>query len=117
VEGAKPFLAMLDTGTPGILIPTSVGATLRTTGQKRVNVRHADGKIGQAIQAGIPKLRVGDAELRGVGALFIAPESPPEFNRNMAVLGMGFLRYFRVTLSYAKKRIALTPLAATGGEP
>jgi predicted aspartyl protease len=116
IEGAKPFSAILDTGTPGVLIPASVGATLRTTGQKLLSIRHASGTKGQAIQNRAPVLRVGDTELRGIGVVYISPDSPAEFDRNFAVLGMSFLRYFKVTINYAKQRIALTPVTADTGE-
>lgn len=112
IEGAKPFQAVLDTGTVGILIPTSVGATLRTTGQKLIPIKNAAGKKGQVIQNRVPRLQVGDVELRGVGVLYVSPDAPPEFDRNMAVLGMNFLRYFKVTLNYSKMRLALTPVSA-----
>ncbi len=112
VEGAKPFTAVLDTGTVGILIPTSVGATLRTTDQKLISIRAASGKRGQVIQNRVPKLQVGEVELRSVGVIYISPDAPPEFDRNMAVLGMNFLRYFKVTINYAKMRLALTPITA-----
>lgn len=113
VEGAKPFQAILDTGTVGTLIPTTVGSTLRTTGQKLLPIRNATGKLGQVIQNRAPKLRVGEIEMQSVGVLYISPDSPPEFDRNIAILGMNFLRYFKVTINYTKLRLALTPITAT----
>ncbi len=111
VEGAKPFDAVLDTGTVGTLIPVEVGKQLSTLGQKTLTIQ-TKGKRGAVIQTPLPNLKVGNAELRKVTAVFLSPDSPTEYDPKFAVLGRNFLRYFRTTISYTRQKIVLVPLSA-----
>ncbi len=116
VAGAKPFQAVLDTSVVGTIIPMEAGKQLSTLGQKTLSVR-MKGKRGAVIQTPIPSLRVGDAELRKVTAVFVSPDSPGDMDATYAVLGMNFLRYFKTTINYAKQKIVLIPVTAKQGEP
>ncbi|MCX6378028.1 MAG: retroviral-like aspartic protease family protein [Armatimonadetes bacterium] len=109
IAGAKPFQAVLDTGTVGTLIPMEVGKQLSTLGQKTISVKTKTQR-GAVIQTPIPSLRVGEVELHKVTGVFVSPDNPADMDTTFATLGVNFLRYFRTTINYAKQKIVLIPV-------
>jgi predicted aspartyl protease len=106
--GGGTFLAMVDTGAVGTLIPTSLAEKLKCQPQASVIVKRPNGVEGRVLRTVLPKLQIGKLEVPEVPALFVAPDAPKDFDRTVGVLGVDFLRHFKITLSYAQKKIAFT---------
>jgi len=111
VPGAKPFTALVDTGTNGTLIPGELAAKLPGQPLRTFTLTLPNGKEAKAGLVTLPKLSVGRAEVENVRAVFLAADAPAEFDRSLAILGMDFLSHFKVTLNYARKQLALAPLS------
>lgn len=107
---ARPFMALVDTGTVGTLIPTEVAAKLKIAPVKMVTVSRQTGTQAKAGLVVLPKLNVGGAELKSVPAVFLASDAPPEFDTTMGILGLDFLRQYKVTIDVKKKKMVLAPL-------
>lgn len=110
VPGAKPFLALVDTGARGTLIPTEVAAKLKLKPQQVFTLARATGQEAKAGLIVLPRLSAGRAEVKELPVVFLAADAPPEFDRNLAVLGLDFLSRFKITLNYAKQKMVLAPL-------
>lgn len=108
VSGGKPFWALVDTGTLVSLIPTDAALKAQARPIQVLNISKA-GKQAHAALTSVPKLSVGKAERDNVRAVYLAADAPTEFDKNFAVLGMDFLQYYKVTLNFAKQKIAFTP--------
>ena len=106
IPGAKPFLALIDTGSPGTVIPTEIGEKLKL---KPVKSDLSAGKQGKAALVELSKMTVGKAEWKGGRVHFITADPAKEFDKSFAVLGMDFLSRFKVSLNYTRLQIALTP--------
>ena len=109
IPGSKPFTALVDTGTLGTLIPREVAQKLKLKPTQIFTMRNRSGKEAKAALLTLPKISVGKATLQEVQAIALTPEAPPEFDPAFAVLGMDFLRHYKVTISYAKQKMALSP--------
>ncbi len=108
VPGAKPFLAMVDTGTLGTLIPKDIAVKLKLKSNTTVKISHIRGQDANAAIATLPKLAVGKAEAKDVSAAFYTGQLPSEYDPTMAVLGLDFLSGFVVTIDFASSKMALT---------
>lgn len=109
VQGAKPFQALVDTGTFGTLLPSEVAMKLRLKPLQEFSIVRANGKETRAALAVVPKLRLGKAEGKDVRVVFVSQDSPSEFDRSRGVLGMDFLSQFKVTIDYDRQIMTLTP--------
>ncbi|HZT40683.1 MAG TPA: aspartyl protease family protein [Chthonomonadaceae bacterium] len=112
--GAGTFSALVNTGAVGTLLPGAIADKLKLKSDNS-SVIHVNGKDGKAFSATAPRLRLGKAELKDVPVVFLAKDVPSGFDRSLGVLGMDFLSHFKVTISYAQKKMALIPLPPTTG--
>lgn len=112
IPGAKPFLALVDTGSPGTLIPTEIAEKLKIKPLKIEPFKRPDGKEGKAALIVVPKLNVGKAEWKGGQVASLTADSPKEFDHTLATLGLNFLTRYKVTLNYARQQMTLTPPGA-----
>ncbi|HLV80595.1 MAG TPA: retropepsin-like aspartic protease, partial [Chthonomonadaceae bacterium] len=112
--GAGTFSALVDTGAVGTLLPGAIADKLKLKAAKSFVIR-ANGKDGKASMGVAPRLRLGKAELKDVPVVFLAADVPAGFDRSLGVLGMDFLSHFKVTISYAQKKMTLLPVSSTAG--
>ena len=164
VPGSKPFLALLDTGSPGSLLPASAVEKLKLkpiriesisrydvpvvtppakdpvkeggvvgnkegvksvkTGGLKEDVKEdaKDGikgamKDGKAALVVLPKLNIGKLEWKNQRIVYLTADSAPEFNRELAILGMDIISSYRVTLNFDRKQVQFTPLIQETKEP
>ncbi len=110
VGTAKSFNALVDTGSLGTLIPGAVAERLKIKPLQILAIARGPGKEGKAAIAIAPTLRVGKAERRAARVVFYAPNAAGEYDSTLAVLGLDFLRRYKVTFNYARQKMALTPL-------
>ena len=110
VPGAKPFPALVDTGTMGTLVPADVPASLKLAPAQTFPISGAGGKSAQATVVTLPLLRVGKAEQKGAQVVALTTSNAPGFDPHFAVLGMDFFSRFYITINYAQQKMALTPL-------
>ena len=110
--GAKSFQALIDTGAPTSVIPTSVAEKLKLKPLKTPEIRLAGGRKAHAAQIILPVLRVGEAEQKNFPVISIVPDNPKDFDRDFGLLGMDFLRHYQVTINFARLKMALAPLPA-----
>ena len=61
------------------------------------------------------RIKDGKAELKNLMVAYYGAAAPSSADKNMAVIGLDFLRRFRVTISYAKSQMAL--FAPQSAEP
>ena len=112
VPGAKPFLALIDTGTLGTLLPFSVVGQLGLKPAMQYVIARPNGKEAKLGLVFLPVLSVGKADCRKTRALFVLPGSASTFEPGTGVLGIDFLRRFRVTFDYSRRKMILAPLVA-----
>ncbi len=112
IPGSKPFLALIDTGTVGTLLPAAVVAQLGLKPALQYTVARPNGKEAKAGLVFLPVISVGKADCRKTRALYLIPGSSTGFDPTLGVLGIDFLRRFRVTFDFSKKRMVLAPLAS-----
>lgn len=105
LPGSKPFLALLDTGSPGTLLPAEETEKLKLKPLRVDVVTQNSGKQGKAALLLIPKMSVGKLEWKGARAIYLTSESAPEFDRKLSAVGMDFLSRYRVTINYVRKQI------------
>ena len=169
IPGSKPFLALLDTGSPGSLLPASAieklklkpiriesisrydvqipappvkepakegsvvgnkeGANSAKTDGLKENIKKEDVKQdvkgglkvgmkdGQAALVVLPKLTIGKLEWKNQRIVYLTADSAPEFNRELAILGMDIISSYRVTLNFDRKQVQFTPLIQETKEP
>ncbi len=106
---AKSFLALLDTGSPGTLIPSDTAAKLKLKPETTVPTRKPDGTQTSIGLASLPVLKIGGLEELNVRVGFLNPAAPVSFNKTFAVLGMNVLRKYRVCISPEKKKVVFLP--------
>jgi predicted aspartyl protease len=104
IPGAKPFLALVDTGSPGTLIPAEVATKLKLKPIKEVSAGKQKASLVE-----LPKLNIGRAEWKAVRVACLTPDSAKEFDKTFAVLGMDFLSRYKVSLNYSRLQMAFTP--------
>jgi hypothetical protein len=105
---------MVDTGTMGTLIPAEIAVKLKSKkpekGAAKVGIDIAAGRMGRMV---VPKIAVGKAELKNLLVAYYGAAAPDGVDKTMAVIGLDFLRRFRVTFNFAKSQIELfAPQAA-----
>ncbi len=108
IPGAKPFLALVDTGTLGTFIPKDVAAKLKLKSSSVVNISHIRGQDAKAALAVVPRLAVGKAEVKDVAVAYYSGQIPSEYDPTLAVLGLDFLSNFVVTIDFASSKMAFT---------
>lgn len=111
IPGVKPFLALIDTASPGTVIPTDVGDKLRLKPLRVEPISRREGKPGKAAVIVVPKLSVGKAEWKSAHVFYITPDSNKEYDRSFAVLGMDFIAQFTVTIDFAHSQVVFAPLS------
>lgn len=116
VPGGGRFDALIDTGTVTTLIPTAIAERLKQTPLQTFPITRGRGQETRACLIVAPRIRVGRVEATDIRAVFIAADAPPGFDRTLGVLGMDFLRRFRVTISFERGRIAFTPQTSAAPE-
>jgi hypothetical protein len=107
IPGVKPFLALIDTTSPGTVIPTNVGEKLKIKPSRVESISWRDGKPGKAAFVVVPKLAVGKAEWNAAPVVYLTSETSKEYDRTFAVIGMDFIGQFEVTMDFARGQIAL----------
>lgn len=116
VPGGRPFPALVDTGTIGTLIPRAVAEKLHLKPVRTLNITRSDGKAGRLGFALIPRMQIGRTEIKDARITFLASEVP-ESEGGFAVIGTDLLRRFRVTINYARQKMAIAPLSSGKSEP
>ncbi|MCS6776785.1 MAG: retroviral-like aspartic protease family protein [Chloroherpetonaceae bacterium] len=116
VPGGGRFDALVDTGTVTTLIPTAVAERLKQTPLQTFPITRGRGQEARACLIVVPRISVGKAEATDIRAVFVAADAPAGFDRALGVLGMDFLRRFRVTIHFERGRIAFTPSAPASPE-
>lgn len=111
---AKSFDAIIDTGTITTLIPTEVAEKLGINPVQIFPLTKGSGVEARAGLIVLPKLNIGKLEATDVRAIFLAADAPPAFDKNLAVLGTDFLKHYKVTISFDKKKVVFIPLAMPG---
>ena len=109
VPGAPPYWALIDTSSPGTMIPTDVAEKLKLKPIKVVPIAWHDGKPGKGAIAIVPQLGVGKADWKSARVLYITPDSSKEYDRNFAVLGMDYLDQYKVTIDFLHSQVAFSP--------
>jgi hypothetical protein len=109
VPGARPFTAIFSTSTPVTMIPTSVAQQAKLKALEMLPITQPGTKTGKVGRVVLPELHVGRAILEQVNAVYVAPDAPPELNRNLAIIGTDLLRRYKVTISYKRHLMVLTP--------
>jgi len=109
IPGAKPFLALIDTASPGTVIPTEIAEKLKLKPVNTNTISRAGGVQGKVAMIEVPKLSIGKAEWKKARVSYLTSDSSKEFDRTFAVIGMDFICQFKVTFDFAHKQIALTP--------
>jgi predicted aspartyl protease len=111
---AKAFDAVIDTGTVTTLIPTEVAEKLAITPLQVFPITKGNGREARAGLIVLPKLTIGKLEATDVRAVFLAADAQPPFDKTLGVLGMDFLKRYKMTLSFDKNRVAFTPVTQPG---
>jgi len=106
------FSALVDTASPGTLIPAAAADRLKLTPLKTLTVRGRDGKQAQAQVVRLPSLTLGKTEQKNFTVLHLMKNAPPEFDKTLGILGTDFLSHYRVTISIAHSKMVLVPAAA-----
>jgi len=102
-NGGRPFRALLDTACSGSLLPAPVAHSLALAPEGTAKVLLPDGNEGTVSAATVRELAFGGAKTKDVRVLFVSQGAGLEH----AVIGTDALLRFRVTISYAARRIAL----------
>lgn len=105
----KTFLALVDTGSPGTLIPSDIATKLKLTPETTVPMKNPDGSQTSLGLATLSLLKIGALEERGVRVGFLNPGAPVSFNKNFAVLGMNVMRKYRICFNTEKKKAVFMP--------
>lgn len=118
IPGGGSFDAVIDTGSLGTLIPSAIAIKLK---EKKIDktpksgVDIAAGKMGRMV---VPRISIGKSELKNLMVAYYGAEAPQHADKTMGIIGLDFLRRFRVTISYAKSQIqVLPPQSAVTGVP
>ena len=74
-------------------------------------------KDGKAALVVLPKLTIGKLEWKNQRIVYLTADSAPEFNRELAILGMDIISSYRVTLNFDRKQVQFTPLIQETKEP
>ena len=109
IPGVKPFLALLDTTSPGTVIPTDVGEKLKLKPVQVETISWREGKPCKATRVELPKLAVGKAEWKSARVFYLSADNSKGFDRSFAVIGMDFISQFNLTIDFAHAKLALAP--------
>ncbi len=109
-----PVDMIVDTGATTVVLPMSVAARLGfdAAALREAHANTAAGQVSVRL-ATLPAVRVGAAEVEGVTTMFIADAAIGD----KALLGMSFLKHFRLTMDDAAGMIHLRPLGDPGAAP
>ncbi len=111
VPGARAFPALFSTSAPITVIPTQVAQQAKLKALEMLPITQPGGKTGKVGRVVLPKLGIGHALLENVNAVYVAPDAPKELNRELAIVGADLLKHYKVTLSYTRHLMILTPPA------
>lgn len=103
------FLALINTGTMGTLIPADIAAKLKIKPTQTFNVKWAGNKRGKASLITLPELQLNKLSQQQVPVLYFESEGDAEVDRAMGVLGADFLSHYKVTINIAHKKLTLVP--------
>ena len=117
IPGAKPFDALLDTTSPGTLIPTNVGEKLKLKPIKVDSITWHEGKTGKVALVVVPKLAIGKAEWKMARVSYLTSDGGKDVGGGFAVIGMDFITQFKITLDFKRLQIALNPKAKPAETP
>ena len=109
VPGAKPVLMLVDTGAPATILPLTTFDKLKPKPLRTQAVRLARQRKARAAQWLLPALQIGEATLKDLPVVSVAPEDPKDFDPDFGLLGMDILRRYRVTINYARLKMTLIP--------
>lgn len=109
IPGAKSFVALIDTCSPGTVIPTAAGEQLKIKPVSVVSFSRIDGKPAKAAFIDVPRFSVGKAEWKSGRVAYLTSESSKEYDRTFAVIGMDFISKFKLTIDYARSKVSLSP--------
>lgn len=115
LPGARPFLALVDTSSPGTVIPKEIAEKLKLKPKREVSVAQPDGKLARAAFVELPRLLIGKAEWKGCKVIFLTSEAGQAYSPQFAVIGMDFLRQYQVTLNFVRLQMALAPTKKADG--
>ena len=110
VAGAGTFDAVVDTGSVGTLIPASIAFKLKGKKQNKTPSTGMGVAGAGMTRMILPRIAVGKAELKSLMVAYFSDDAPVSANKNMAVIGMDFLRRFRVAISYKRSQMQFMPL-------
>ena len=107
--GAKPFLMLIDTGSPASILPLTTFDKLKLKPFKIQIIRLANRRNARAAQVVLPELLLGGASLKNLSVVSIAPDDPKDFDPDFGLLGMDILGRYRITINYARLKMTLIP--------
>ncbi len=119
VAGGGTFDAIVDTSEMGTLIPRDIALKLKSKkADKNTPKTGTDVGSGKMARMVLPKIAVGKAELKNIMVAYYGAAAPNAADKTLAVIGLDFLRRFRVSINYAKQQMELyappAPEAAPG---
>jgi predicted aspartyl protease len=119
VPGGGSYDAVVDTGMMGTLVPSDIALKVKSKKldkkTPKVGVDIASGKMGRMV---VPRISIGKAELKNLMVAYYGPAAPATANKSLGIIGLDFLRRFRVTISYAKSQMQLfAPQAVEESQP
>ena len=115
IPKAGTFSALIDTGAMGTLIPSAIAAKLKSVPTKTFDIKRPGGKQVKACLVMLPKMQAGSLEQEQVPALYFEKQAGETANADqtvdhtLAVLGHDFLRRYKVTLNFTRKKMVLIP--------
>ncbi len=117
MTGGGTFDAIVDTGSVGTLIPATIAQKI--TSKKldhtpKTTIDIANGKMARMMA---PSIGIGKSELKSLMVIYYGTNAPATTDKTMAVIGMDFLRHFRVAISYSKLQIQILPLQSAVNPP
>jgi len=107
IPGGGSYEAAVDTGSLGTLIPMEIAIKMKSKKSNKTPKTGVDIAGGKMARMVVPRIAVGKAELKNLMVAYYGDAAPTSVDKTMGVIGVDFLRRFKVTISYAKSQIEL----------
>ena len=109
IPGGRPFLMLIDTGSPATILPLTAFDKLKIKPFKTQVVVLANRRKARAAQIVLPALSLGGATLKNLPVVSIASENPKDFDPDFGLIGMDILSRYRIVINYARLKMVLIP--------